>query len=175
MLKTCSLVGFMLLFTVRVFAQFQPRVDYGVGPTPFSVAVGDFNGDGHPDLAVTNSGTTGTNGVSILLGNGDGTFQTHVDYAADDRPTSLVAADFNRDGKLDLAIVNGSSSTLSILLGNGDGTFKAHVDYPTVAANPQWLVAADFNNDGILDVATANYGPDYYGGSVSVFLGNGDG
>jgi hypothetical protein len=174
MLRTCSLACLILLLSVQLSAQFQPHVDYAVGPTPFAVAVGDFNGDGHPDLAVTNSGAGAGNGVSVLLGNGDGTFQPHVDYAAGSRPTSIVVADFNRDGKLDLAVTNGSSDTVSILLGNGDGTFQPHVDYAT-GLNPQWLVAADFNGDGILDLAVANYGPNYSEGSVSILLGNGDG
>lgn len=111
--------------------------------------------------------------MSVLLGNDDGTFQPHVDYAASNRPTLVVVGDFNRDGKLDLAVTNGSASTVSVLLGNGDGTFQPHIDYAT-DLNPQWLVVADFNGDGNPDIATANYGPDYSGGTVSIFLGNGD-
>ncbi len=179
MLRTCSLGALVLLLAIPLRAQFQPRVDYPVGPSPFSVAVGDFNGDGHLDLAVTNSavgnevGQT-SNGVSILLGNGDGTFQPHVDYPAGIYPNSVITADFNRDGKLDLAITNGYTNSVDILLGNGDGTFTPHA-YFGAGTNPEWIVAADLNGDGILDLATANYGPGYSGGTVSVFLGNGDG
>ncbi|MBZ5616670.1 MAG: FG-GAP-like repeat-containing protein [Acidobacteriia bacterium] len=164
----------VLLLTPQLSAQFQSPANYAVGSNPYSVAVGDFNQDGHPDLAVTNSDAGTSNGVSVLLGNGDGTFQPHVDYATGTRPTSVVAADFNRDGKLDLAVTNGSADSVSVLLGKGDGTFQPHVDYAT-DLNPQWLAVADFNADGYLDIATANYGPDYSYGSVSIFLGNGDG
>jgi len=161
-----------LLLPAQLSAQFQPHVDYATGTGPFSVAVGDFNGDGKLDLAVTNSAS---NTVSVLLGKGDGTFQPHVDYATGNRPTSVVVADFRGIGKLDLAITNSADNTVSILLGNGDGTFQPHVDYATGDINPQWLVAADFNRDGKLDIATANYGPNYTNGTVSIFLGNGDG
>ena len=174
MFRPCSFVCLVLLLTTPLCAQFEPRVDYAAGPTPFSVAVGDFNGDGIPDLAVVNSGAGPGNGISILLGNGDGTFKTHVDYPAGGTPHSVAAADFNRDGKLDLAVANGNSNTVSILLGNGDGTFQSPVSYAT-GQNTQWLVARDFNGDGIPDIATANYGPDYQGGTVSILLGKGDG
>jgi len=174
MLRTSLLVGLISLLTAPLCAQFKPHVDYAVGPSPFSIAIGDFNGDGHPDLAVVNSAAGANNGLSILLGNGDGTFKAHVDYAAGLYAHSVIVGDFNRDGKLDLAIVNTTQNTLNILLGNGDGTFRAPVSYPT-GTTSEWLVAADFNGDGKLDVATTNYGADYSGGGVSVFLGNGDG
>lgn len=174
MLRTCSIACLILLLASVLNAQFQPRVDYATGPTPFSVAVGDFNGDGRPDLVVTNSAANAGNGVSVLLGNGDGTFQAHVDYAASSRPTSVAVGDFNKDGTLDLAVTNCFANTLSVFLGNGDGTFRPRMDYAT-DINPQWLAVADFNGDGNLDIATANYGPDYSGGSVSIFLGKGDG
>ena len=84
-----------------------------------AVVAGNFNGDGNPDLAVTN---VGDNTVSILLGNGDGTFQAHTDFDGGLGPFSPVTGDFNGDGKLDLAVVGGYQlGTVSVLLGNGDG------------------------------------------------------
>src|SRR5262249_4673941 len=142
-----------------------------VGSSPFSVAVGDFNGDKKPDIVTANSDN---NTVSILLGKGDGTFLPQVQHATGKRPTTVAVADFNGDGKLDVAVTAAQDTAVSVLLGNGDGTFQGHVEYP-VELNDQYLVVADFNRDGNLDIATANYGPDYSGGSVSVLLGVGNG
>ena len=93
---------------------------------PQSVAVGDFNGDGRADLAVANDSS---NNVSVLLGNGNGTFQTAVNYGAGRGPSSVAVGDFNGDGKADLAVANYSGGNVSVLLGNGNGTFQAAVNY----------------------------------------------
>src|SRR5207247_7219261 len=93
---------------------------------PGSVALGDFNADGKPDLAVVGSSL---NDVAILLGNGNGTFQAAVDYGTGDTPLSVAVADFNRDGKQDLAVANYGSNNVSILRGNGNGTFQSAVNY----------------------------------------------
>ena len=160
---------------------FQPAVNYDAGPKPSWVALGDFNGDGKLDLAVSDqSGPNGPPGlVSILLGNGDGTFRTHVDYDAGNTPNGVAVGDFNGDGKLDLAVANGSGnvpSTVSILLGNGDGTFQSPVAYP-IGINGASVATADFNGDGKLDLAVVDFGPTVVNsiGSVSILLGNGDG
>ena len=153
---------------------FKPLVSYPTGPAPTAVVVGDFNGDGNLDLAVTNGNCVyvypsydcGPSTVSILLGNGDGTFRPHFDYSAGTQPSSLVAGDFNGDRKLDLAIGNADGS-VSVLLGNGDGTFQTQTVY--AACGGQALTIGDFNGDGKLDLAVAC--PQ----SVSVLLGNGDG
>src|SRR5690348_11293267 len=92
---------------------------FNVGTSPLSVATGDFNGDGKIDVAVANSAG---NNVSVLLGNGDGTFQTAVNYNVGATPFGVVTGDFNSDGDLDLAVVNDGASNVSILLGNGNGT-----------------------------------------------------
>src|SRR6516225_6414802 len=102
-----------------------PRA-FAAGVAPFSVAVGDFNGDGILDLAVANEGS---NNVSVLLGNGDGTFQAAVNYTAANEPFSVAVGDFNGDGIQDLAVANESSNNVSVLLGRGDGTFQAPVNY----------------------------------------------
>ena len=116
------------------------------------------------------SPTHGSNDVSVLLGNGDGTFQTQVTYAVGSEPAALVAGDFNGDGRTDLAVANFGANDVSVLLGNGDGTFQTQVTY-AVGSGPDALVAGDFNGDGRTDLAVANLGDD----DVSVLLGNGDG
>jgi hypothetical protein len=103
-----------------VFSQAQ----FPTGATPYSVAVGDFNGDGRLDLAVANADSANGNTVSILLGRSDGTFAPKVDYATGAAPYAVIAADFNGDGKLDLAVAEPNNNTVSILLGNGDGRRK---------------------------------------------------
>lgn len=152
---------------------FQDAVNYSVGIEPEWVAMGDFNRDGKLDLAVTNVNASGIGNVSILLGNGDGTFQTATNYTAGPNPESVAVGDFNMDGKLDLAVVNATTFNVSILLGNGDGTFQTAVDYP-VGLVAFSLLVADFNGDGKLDLAVGditNNGPS----NVSILLGNGDG
>ena len=111
----------------------------------------DFNGDGKLDLAVK----TIAEGYkfSILMGNGDGTFQSHVDYFMPSVTMKFLVGDFNGDGKLDLATTNG---TVFTFLGNGDGTFaKAYGNFPG-ASQSAGIAAGDFDGDGRLDFATAN-------------------
>ena len=78
-------------------------------------------------LALTNQGT---NNVSILVGNGDGSFSTGITFPVGDTPTSVSVGDFDKDGKLDLAVANFNSFNISIFLGNGDGTFGTTIDTP---------------------------------------------
>ena len=150
---------------------FQPHVDYTVGPGAFSVAVGDFNGAGKLDLAVANNNSNQSGTVSVLLGNGDGTFQSHVDYPVGTGPYWVAVGDFNGDGKLDLVVPNYPFDfTVSVLLGNGDGTFEPQVTYAT-GRQPDSVAVGDLKGDGKLDLAVSNFAD----GTVSVLLGNGDG
>lgn len=143
--------------------------NFGAGSGPFSVATGDFNGDGKLDLAVANFAS---NNVSVLLGKGDGTFQAAADYSAGSSPQSVAIGDFNGDGKLDLAVANVGSNNVSLFLGNGDGTFQRAVNYDAGAASEPISVAiGDFNRDGKLDLVVADFNTN----SVSVLLGKGDG
>src|SRR5262252_3586540 len=104
---------------------FVTRQEFNVGVNPASVAVGDFNGDGRLDLAVANEGTFplyADGSVSVLLGNGDGSFQEPRNVGAGTVPRSVAVGDFNGDGVLDLAVANQSSADVSVLLGNDDGS-----------------------------------------------------
>ncbi|PYJ97759.1 MAG: VCBS repeat-containing protein [Verrucomicrobia bacterium] len=165
---------------------FQPAANYAVGMAPVSVAVADFNGDGKPDLVAANddvwdvSSLTYTNGISVLLGKGDGSFQPAISFGAGTSPGSVAAGDFNSDGKPDLVVANLDSHNVSMLLGNGDGTFRAAVNYGA-GMDPVSVAVGDFNGDGKLDLAVANYPswdngkPGFTNGAVSVLLGKGDG
>src|SRR5262249_49824374 len=127
-------------------------MDYATGLNPRSVAVGDLDGDGKLDLAVASQFS---NAASILLGNGDGTFQRSVDYGAGNSPVWLGLADFNGDGSLDLALAIFNDSTLNVLLNNGNGTFQPKMDY-LPGGNPTSVAIGDFNRDGRLDLAVTN-------------------
>jgi FG-GAP-like repeat/FG-GAP repeat len=159
-------VAFLPLAT-RAQTYLYGRADFQAGPNPTYVVVADFNGDGRPDMAVSN---TQNNTVSILLGVPNGGFLLNGTYATGSAPISLVAADFNGDKKLDLAVVNGNGGTISILLGNGDGTLQGRTDYP-VGENPVGIVVADFNGDGRIDLATLSVGDS----ALTLLLGNGNG
>jgi hypothetical protein len=141
-----------------------------VGNEPAAVTVGDFNGDGKADLAVAN-GSSGT--VTVLLGNGDGTFTAAAGspITVGSRPVSVAVGDFNGDGKADLAVANYVDNTVTVLLGNGDGTFTAAGSPIVVGNGPESVVVGDFNGDGKADLAVANNGDN----TVTVLLGNGDG
>src|SRR5215471_19053646 len=162
---------------------FLEAPQYSIGVSPDAVAVADFNGDGKDDLAIANfcadqvscGNTDEPSSVSILLGNGDGTFKTPVDYTIAMGSVSLVIGDFNNDGKPDVAATNICSnptctaSSVSILLGRGDGTLRNRIDYSTGPA-AVGVAVADLDGDGNLDLVTADALD-----AVSVLLGNGDG
>jgi VCBS repeat protein/FG-GAP repeat protein len=146
---------------------FDPFAAYAAGSVPWSVAIGDLNGDGKLDLAVANQGFAGPGNVSVLLGNGDGTFRTQVVYAAGSLPWFIAIGDLNGDGKADLAVANNGSNNVGVLLGNGDGTFQAQVPFAT-GSFPASIAIGDLNGDAKVDLAVANQSSS---GNVSVFLG----
>jgi len=145
---------------------FPPPQTFPTTAFPSFVAVGDFNNDGNPDLVTCDEPY-----VSVLLGNGDGTFGSAKDYdisfCSQASGAVIGVGDFNRDGKLDLAVV---SYDLTILLGNGDGTFQLGQEY-FAGVFDESLTITDFNNDHKLDIAVT----DGAGNQIYVFLGNGDG
>ncbi len=135
---------------------------------PYAVTTGDFNGDG---LHRPGHGQPQfSDDVSVLLGNGDGTFADQQQITLVHVPLSITTGDFNGDGAMDLATANGSSSDVSVLLGVGDGTF-AIGDTIGIGAYPDAITIGDTNGDGIDDLITANR----FSYDVLVLLGNGDG
>src|SRR5262249_45258667 len=129
---------------------FQAQVTYAVGTAPRTLAMGDFNGDGFLDLAVTNFGS---NSVTILLGASDksGNFTVKTPaVAVGTAPVGIAIADFNGDGFADLAVTNSGANSVSIVLGKGDGTFQPQVAFTSNIGNSPYPVAVgDFNGDGL--------------------------
>jgi hypothetical protein len=165
------------------------------------VTCGDFNRDGHLDLAVADGQGTSSNAgnaeMTILLGNGDGTFRLGAHYpspqypngdgwqdaTAVSNPENIVAADLTGNGILDV-IESDYSSTVNVFMGNGDGTFKAAVSY-NPGNYPRNIIPVDLNRDGKIDLVVTNVGIDFGGaifkqvgaqrGSIAILMGNGDG
>ena len=156
---------------------FGPATTYQVDHNPQDLTVGDFNGDGKLDIAVSNLNvmsfingqpTLAPGPVSVLLGNGNGTFQAQQTFATGGSARGIITADFNHDGKLDLAVAD--SNAVGVLLGNGNGTFGPVTNY-AAGNSPTSLVAGDFTGDGNVDLALADAGSN----TVCVLLGNGNG
>jgi uncharacterized protein (TIGR03437 family) len=154
---------------------------YSVGPYAHGIAAGDFNGDGKPDLAVTDADTSTSQNrdgnIALLAGRGDGTFQnpaiTSMTGGPGRGPYSLAVADFNLDGKLDLVVTLSSETNseggLMVLLGRGDGTFQNPVNYAVDAVTVQ---AGDLNGDGLVDLVLSGDGANP---GIRYMLGTGDG
>jgi hypothetical protein len=151
-------------------ASFAPVVTYASGgTTTFSVAVGDFNGDGKADLVTANSGS---NNVGVLFNLGGGAFGPATTYpSGGSGPYSVAVGDFNGDNKADLVVTNYSSGTIGVLLNNGSGGFFPAATYSSGGESPASVVAGDFNGDGKNDLAVVNYSS----ATVGVLLNNGSG
>ncbi len=150
---------------------FTTKSTFSSFSNPQSVVLGDFNGDTKLDIAVVDGGS---NSVIVFLGNGDGTFQAPITTASLGTAfaRNAAAADFNKDGKLDLVISDQNSGHVVVLLGNGNGTFQAARSFPFAAGSGGFDIAVgDFNGDTIPDIAANSR----QGGGVNIFLGKGDG
>jgi hypothetical protein len=152
---------------------FAAARSYATGRAPISVAMGDLNGDGKPDLATANY-EVGVNSVSVLLNSGHGSFRAKRDYRTGRRPSSVAIGDLNGDGRMDLATANEAEgvNTVSVLVNQGDGSFQSKLDYRT-GADPNSVAMGDVNGDAKRDLVTANWSDD--GSTVSVLLNRGDG
>ncbi|HEV8699961.1 MAG TPA: FG-GAP-like repeat-containing protein [Candidatus Polarisedimenticolia bacterium] len=156
---------------------FTPTPRVLAGTNPFSVAAADFNGDGKSDLVALSGFQSGIE-AWILLALGDGTFQARLRLptADGDAPSFATAYDFDRDGRIDLALANAESSSVSILMGLGDGTFSDPVRYEA-RWSPSSMAVGDFDGDGSVDLAVSCGGGPYQSGSgdITLLMGRGDG
>jgi hypothetical protein len=167
---TTTGAGVIAVFLGNGAGEFQPAVNYPVqaGDSPSEgLQTADVNGDGKLDLIVAIEYPPA---VQVLLGNGDGTFQSPITLSLAIGPSALAVGDFNGDGKPDLAVAGYYPSSVVVYLGIGDGTFRVGPSFP-VPALPAGLAVGDLNRDGNLDlVVTADADA-----VVTVELGNGDG
>ena len=175
-----ALMAFTTIAAAASTVQFKPAQSYAVGANPVAAAISDFNKDGKPDLAVLNYGS---NNVTILLGQEDGTFRSAGNFGAAIPANSLVptiaVGDFNGDGKLDVAILlppnlNNYPSELHILLGNGDGTLQAPI-VTILDVGEAVAAVADINGDKKADLIMSLLDANNAVTGVAVLLGNGDG
>jgi len=176
--EICSISALLLVFAwftqtpiAQVNSSDAPKTPF-VTASPSASVVGDFNGDGKPDLALLNSKSPNLENVGtvdILFGKGDGTFSGSKSFMVRNTPVALATGDFNRDGKMDLVVV-AVDGTADVLLGEGNGTFRVATGF-NIGQEPSSITAADFNGDGQMDLAIHTVGS----ASVMVFLGNGDG
>jgi len=174
--EPCSQSGFTLLLSDGAGGYQAPLQFTAPGQQSQFLAIGDFNGDGKPDVAVFNgcdASCTATS-VSIFLNTGNGTFANPVVYETGGSPYStltMATGDFNGDGKGDIAVLQSDSSpqsTIGVLLGNGDGTFQPVVTTPLGSSGGTWIASADFNGDGKTDLVLAE------NNRAQILLSNGD-
>jgi hypothetical protein len=138
-----------------------------LGATETGINVADVNGDGKQDIIITDDMFGGSSQVTVALGNGNGTFQSPLNYVAGKYTFTTTVTDINGDGKLDLLAASTGDNTIQVLLGNGDGTFKNAVSQ-AAGNGPEFSAVGDINGDGHPDLGVC----DYYGNTVTVLFGN---
>jgi hypothetical protein len=170
------------LFLGKGDGTFREAATIAVGVAPLGLAAADFNADGHLDLVVSDSGGKkgpNPNTIAVLLGVGDGTFRSPA-FVPLKHPEGIAVGDFNKDGRVDLAVALTSTDQVGVLLGNGDGTFQAprlftvfpqSLPEPGVGFGPTNVALADFDGDGNVDLAVANS----LTSTVGVLFGDGTG
>jgi len=166
----------VLCVSMPGFAQnlvMSPVLPVQVGKHPEGLTVGDFNNDSHMDVATANSDS---DDVTILLGNGNGTFQSGVSFGVGKSPMFLTSGFLNRDDILDLVLAETGADGIMVLLGKGDGLFHEPVSYSS-GKGPTYLALGDLDGDGDLDVVSVNSGRfgNYPPFSLSILLNQGDG
>jgi hypothetical protein len=141
-----------------------------LGHAPRSIAAGDFNGDGIPDLIVGDD----NGALTLFLGDGTGNLVPAGDIARLDSAVSIAVADFNHDGIPDVAVSDWRASTVTVLLGAGNGSFRRTWSFPLkMRGTVAHISTADFNKDGVPDLAVVY--EDDAGSTFEVMLGNGNG
>ncbi|CAF4050650.1 unnamed protein product, partial [Adineta steineri] len=163
-------LGLFYGFSYIVFTSAK-ACESGENSTPTSVAIGDFNNDGHLDLVST---LLGSSEVCVFFGYGNGTFSSMMIYSQipASSPWSVAVGDFNNDNQQDLTIANWGIDSIGVLLGYGNGSFSTPILYSTgLGTRPISIAIGDFNNDNQQDITVANAG----GGSIGLFFGYGNG
>ena len=170
-LVTSNHEGTVSVLTNAGEGSFEVKRDYPTGLSPYSVAIGDLDGDGTPDLAVAirDDDVSRSGAVSVLLNTGEGAFGAGRVYPIRADPAAVAIGDLNGDDSADLVTANTYAGTLSVLLNDGDGHFRPRRDYPTGDWAPS-VAIGDLNADGKADLVAGHFGK-----LVSVFLNQGDG
>lgn len=148
-------------------ATFSTARSFPVGQAPVSVSLGEFNQDGNADLVIANSASRT---VTILSGDGEGSFHQSQEMYVGQAPAAVLTADFNGDGRSDIAVALKGENSVAIILGNGDGSFRPPLSY-AVGSSPVALTVSDLNSDRIPDLIVANQDSN----TISILSGIGDG